>query len=543
MRSVPNGDTRAQVGIRRRVAAIATSPWALTALVALVAAVVLWLIVRPLAGAVNDTDAAASVLYFERIVHGQRLEAFVPTTPKPLLTVVYGIAWNITGDWRALTLLTIAVGAAAVGLAARLAARLGGVASAAIVVVGFLAWPDFGLEVARANSLVWGLALWLLAGVLMTAAKPRPWMAGIALMLAGLVRTETIWLLAAACVYVAWTAWRALRRGEFSRLRLSYPLLLGALAIPLACLHDLVLTGRPLYWLSVPGGYTALVYPGLQSLSVVESVRKELVYYEPAALLLVLAFAGLVWLTMSRWAAVALAFVSLTGGVLLTLVVLSWRGVFISIRYYEEANAPILLAAAIAGGVLIATILDRIPVRSATWPRWRVLATPAVAAALALGVVAADVPLGTVEPQTGSSREAYAALEAHIADVKAVVLATSGETLTVPGVGYPVADSEAGRMYVPRPLLPAISVQTGAPIVALGDSYLGFRGGSYALRPGQWVLHIAAADGSRGVYEPFEHSAPTTLLASDGRVVTVVPVVADPADGLWLDRIDAAPAA
>jgi hypothetical protein len=57
------------------------------------------------------------------------------------------------------------------------------------------------------------------------------------------------------------------------------------------------------------------------------------------------------------------------------------------------------------------------------------------------------------------------------------------------------------------------------------------------------VLHISAADGSGGFYSPFEHAGPTTLVAADGQLLSVVPVVADPQGGLWLDRIDRAPPA
>jgi hypothetical protein len=82
-------DRRRLVG---RVVALACKPWTLAGLVGLLAAAVLWLVVQPLAGVGNDADSATTVLYFDRLVHGQRLEAFLPTTPKPLLTVVYGLA-------------------------------------------------------------------------------------------------------------------------------------------------------------------------------------------------------------------------------------------------------------------------------------------------------------------------------------------------------------------------------------------------------------------------------------------------------------------
>ena len=167
------GEARAH-RIVQRAAGWIRGPAGLSALVAVIAAVVLWLVIQPLARATADTDAAASVMYFDRIVHGHRLEAFFPTTPKPLLTLVYGLAWSLTHDWHSLAVMTLMVGALGVGLAARLAARLGGIAAAAFVAVGLVAWPTFRLETADANSFVWGLALWLLAGVLITAERPRP---------------------------------------------------------------------------------------------------------------------------------------------------------------------------------------------------------------------------------------------------------------------------------------------------------------------------------------------------------------------------------
>ncbi len=543
MASARHLDGAVHPGAARRARVLARDPWVLAGLVGLLAAAVLWLIVQPLAGVTNDTDAATTVLYFNRIVSGHHLEALLPTTPKPLLTLIYGLAWTLTHDWRSLTVLTVVVGAAGVAMAARLAARLGGIGAAVIVTVGLLAWPDFGLEVAHANSFIWGLSLWLLAGVLVTADRPRPWLAGLALLLAGLARTETIWLLAAAAACVAWIGLRALRGGNRAGLRTALPLLIGGLALPLACLHDWLLTGRPLYWLGIPGAYTAIAYPDLQSISPLQAVRKELYYYEPAAALLVLALIGGAWLVLSRRRAMAFALASLAGGVLLTLVVLAWRAVYISVRYYEEADAAVLLAAAVGAAALISWVLRRPAVRRAEGDRWGLLAPGLVAGALVLGVVAVDVPTGTVGTQAEPSRRAYAALETRITYLSSILVGAEGTTVTLKGANYPVADASSCRVFVPRSLLSVISLETGAPVTALGDSFLAFRDGTYPLKPGQWVMHISAADGSGGSYAPFEDARPTILEAASGQRLDIVPVVVDPNDGLWLDRVEAAPAA
>ena len=245
---------------------------------------------------------------------------------------------------------------------------------------------------------------------------------------------------------------------------------------------------------------------------------------------------------LSRRRAVALALASLAGGVLLTLVVLGWRAVYISVRYYEEANAAILFAAAVGAAALIGWSLRRVPGLGAGGDRWRVFAPGLIAAALAIGAVTADVPLGTVDRQIAPSRQGYAALETVMPRLSSLLAGAEGRTITVQGANYPVADASSCRVFVPRPFLPVVSVETGVPVTALGDSYLGFRDGKYPLKPGQWVLHIAAADGSGGVYAPFEHALPTVLAAADGQSLSIVPVLADPAQGLWLDRVDAAPA-
>ena len=543
------GEARAR-RIVQRAAGWIRGPAGLSALVAVIAAVVLWLVIQPLARATADTDAAASVMYFDRIVHGHRLEAFFPTTPKPLLTLVYGLAWSLTHDWHSLAVMTLMVGALGVGLAARLAARLGGIAAAAFVAIGLVAWPTFRLETADANSFVWGLALWLLAGVLITAERPRPWLAGLALLLAGLARTETAWLVAAAACCAAVVVIRARRTGDRSQLRLILPLLIGVLAVPLACLHDLLLSGKPFYWLSVPGGYTALTYPNLASVSPLTVLHEQAVHYRPLLALMLVAAVGIAWLASTRWRPVSFALVAFTGGVLLTLVGLGWRGIYISERYYEESDAAILLAAAVGGGLLVRRVLDwtgnrmagrGAGARAGSRPWLRQAALGGVAALLALGVAWQVVPQAGVEALLARSAQADVALRAAEPQLAAIVAGADGATLTVSGVSYPVSDPRACRAFVPRSLLPRISVDTGAPTPVLGDSFLAFRDGDYSvLSPGQWVLHIAAGDGSGGVFAPFEHSVPTTLTVKTGVALTILPVFVDEQMGVWLLRVDAA---
>ena len=83
--------------------------------------VALGLLVRLPGPAILDPDEHASVLYFDRLVAGERLEEPLLSAPKPLLTVVHGLAWRAGHDWRLLEAITVAVFALAVVCLARAA--------------------------------------------------------------------------------------------------------------------------------------------------------------------------------------------------------------------------------------------------------------------------------------------------------------------------------------------------------------------------------------------------------------------------------------
>lgn len=110
-------------GPNPRAARVVWIPAGLSAMAALAAAA--WA-VRPIAAGPVGFDAAASVLYARQIAAGIHLEVPVATTPKPLLTLVDGLAYALTGDWRTISWLTIIVEALGAGLAAALAGRLAG---------------------------------------------------------------------------------------------------------------------------------------------------------------------------------------------------------------------------------------------------------------------------------------------------------------------------------------------------------------------------------------------------------------------------------
>ena len=97
------------------------------------------LLVRLPGPATLDPDEHAAVVYFDRLVAADRLEEPLLSSPKPLLTVVHGLAWRLGHDWRLLEALAVAAFALAVVCLARAAGRLGGLPAAAATILAVAA--------------------------------------------------------------------------------------------------------------------------------------------------------------------------------------------------------------------------------------------------------------------------------------------------------------------------------------------------------------------------------------------------------------------
>jgi hypothetical protein len=529
----------------------------------LLAIVLAAVVIRPLEAATIDPDAAASVLYFERLVGGTRLEAFVPTTPKPLLTVVYGLAWSALHDWRALVWATIVafgiavvlagwwiarVGRAAAGRSGPWAASAGSIVAASFVMTGLAVSPDLVLEVSRANSLVWALFGWLVAGLAMTGARRHPGLAGAALLVAGLARFETFAIVGAAgLALVAQAILARAGRGRPTAHR-DWLVLVGALALPIACVHDLLLTGDPLYWATVPARYTQLYVPGAEPVGPLEYARVLVSRYTPEWPLLALAGIGLATLVARRvWVGVV-GLAGLGGGVVVLLFLLAARGTYISARYDEPLDLALLGLAGIGLGALVATVVAAVVAKVAAgrtrssgrgrsagelrsageqpgWagevrsareqPGWAgVLLAAAGGASLAL---VAAWPPALLDARVGREldlvRTASANAGAYMSRLSE--LAAPSEPADVAGggsgsgprpAGAPLADPAGARVFVPSLLRPRIAVEAGAPLTALGDTYAAFVAPVpwTGLHAGQRIYHDRAADRPDALDEALE---------------------------------------
>ena len=154
--------------------------------------------VRPFQSGSVGPDAIAPVIEFERLTAGQALEGRLTQTSKPILDLVYGPLFSLFHDWRPIAWAAILAFALCVVLATVLAYRVAGLASATFAAAAFLLSPILLVDLSLAYAIVWMLLFLLVAGLAVTAERPRYGVAGIALMLAALARPEALAVMADA---------------------------------------------------------------------------------------------------------------------------------------------------------------------------------------------------------------------------------------------------------------------------------------------------------------------------------------------------------
>jgi hypothetical protein len=530
--------------------------------------------------AVLDPDEHAAALYFDRLAAGQRLEEPLLSAPKPLLTVVHGLAWTVGHDWRLLEALTVAAFALAVVCLARAAGRLAGWPAAAASAVAVASSGPLVLQAARGNSLVFALAGWSVALDALTRSPPGPvgvparpgasaggaptdpagarpgWgLAAAALALAALARVEGWLLLPLAAAYgvLAW------RRGERRAAVLLVPL-----AVPLLWLaHDWLLTGDPLYALGVPERYTDLVagrdvVPPASWLALVG--RR----YAAAPLLLALAAGGAVWLARRRawlWLA-GLGVASI--GVLTLLGFEAWRGTYVSWRYFDPADVAVRLSAAIAVARLATIAAARLAtatapsLATATAPRRRPAVARVTTAVAAVSGGRRRVPTGLHDPPAGAApghrRSGAAWAGATVGAALLVGVACwplapwdagvdstldrdtrlSANAATAVGVLRPVAEEPGTVVAVSGPQRVRVALELGLPLDRVRDLFLAARAAPLdrALAGSAAVFHDADGDRPPERFAPLSVTTPTTV-----GTVELEPLRIDPGRGLYVHRV------
>lgn len=488
-------------------------------LAALIALFVLALVVgldlaRPFRSASIAFDSQVAVLHFERIVSGHRIESFLSTTPKPLLTVIYGLLHTVTNDWRPIAWATILAFGLAVSGVGALVSRVAGPVAGAFSAVAVVAAPTLLFDVGFSLATPWALLGWVAAGLAVSADRPRYGLAGFALLLATLARIETLVVVGLALSIMALGAtarWPVPRRAWLVPL-----IALGA--PPLMCLHDWLLSGDPLFWTTVAVRYSQAT--DLAILSPREVVLFLAARYAAVGGLTILAAIGVARLIVCRRYALVIGLVGLGPGVAVFLVLLAVRGIFVSERYAAPIDIAVYASAGIGLGGLSIDWLERSSerLRHAPWMpggRQGLMVTAGVVAAIVLAW-----PHGTFD--TTLRTQVRRSLETAIdADRSVPILRANLPARS--GVAPPV-------VLVPVAVWPRMVVDLGLLLTDVGATdQLTIQPANGVPRAGQIIVHDRRAERRPAALAAFEIAAPTKLGG-----LTLDPLASDPARGLWI---------
>jgi hypothetical protein len=492
-------------------------------------AVSIWL-VRPLDGGSTQTDAAATVMFFDRIVAGRHLEAFVNSTPKPLLTLVNGGLHAITGDWRAAALLTTVVLASSIVMAAELAHRVAGREAAAFAAVGLVGSAALLIETSWAVGLPWAFALWLAAGLALMRAEPRYGLAGTFLLLAALARPETFLFLGLATLFLGWRLLRGPRPPRAAGL-----ILLGWLAVAVFGIHDYLLTGNPLWWTEVSSISAAAHNPAPVKTVAVLNARHLIAL----RWLVVLAVAGVVVLVRRRaW----LAFWGLAAMgpfVALFTLFLAFRHLAVLGHYLHPIDLAVILSAAIGTGAILAEIRRRASSAFSSIPG-RVWSGAAVGSAALLAVVVSVpfAPTSAAAHQSIGTQASFARrIDAVLPVLKDALRDVPAGDIAGPGP-YRTPDPAGIILFAPRYQVNRLAATLGLPVTRiwwLEPSHIDLAAGYPP------VGSIVYLDGSLNRGNVTEQTA---VLRPSGPAITggvrIVPIQVDVGQQLWIVRIESA---
>jgi hypothetical protein len=515
---------------------VAAAPWVA---LAVVASMIAMLCVHPLGAGQVGYDTVSSVLYFDRITAGRHLEAFVAATPKALLTLVDGSLFALTHDWRAISLLALAVFGVNVMLAALLASRVAGLIAAAFAAVAFIGSIALLDDASQAYAVGPAAMGWLIAGLAVTSRRPRYTIAGVALLLAGLARFETLLLSGLIFVVLAAAEVRARRRPGSWSPGGAWWLALGLAALPLQMLHDFLLTGDPLWATEVPGIVSASS-PVASPAAVVQMLAINLAGLGLPLLLAV--FGTVVLIRRRRWD-LLVGVAALGPGILAFILFLSLRGTYISGRYVYPPELVVTFLAAIGVSELrvpawrrgLGDAIRRLPPGS----RRRALA-PDVVALLAGGLFALAVIPGWA-PLNAPLQQRFRAQSMLFENERAALPALARATSTIDGIRAIPANTGPRRQVTSSPvvasglIVPRLAVDLNLPLTSFHGLPAQVDAGSPELVAGRIIYRDAVLDPANADLSALEATQPTTV--GD---VRLTPVYVNAPRHIWVTRAESA---
>jgi hypothetical protein len=439
--------------------------------VGLVAAAIVY---KPLGTPAIGYDSAASVLYFDRIAAHQPLEGWVASTSKPLCTLIDGLAFNLTRDWRSLAVIATAEYAVMLAVVAALAWRISGPVAAGLAAAGLLGSSLLFNDGSLTYATPWAILFWALAGLALTGRSPRYGLAGVALFLGALMRFETLFIVGLAMVALgAWRLAPAEWLGDIPRPpRRAALLLVGLAALPVMLLHDWLLTGNAFFWLDVSAIVSKAVPAAVESPArLAQTLGNHFAGNWARLLMLGLAAVGAFDLFRRRQMVILVGLAACGPGVVAFLEFLAFRNTYVSGRYTIPADAALVFAAAVGAQALAAIAIAA--ARGAAGTRSR-FGLAAVVGWVLVGVTIAVVivrPYGPIAQHTRATVNESIALQVDAA----LALPTIRTEIAGDRPAWVLTDVERPnqgpppRIWVPSLLVPRSAVDLSLPVWSVGS--------------------------------------------------------------------------
>jgi hypothetical protein len=302
--------------------------------------------------------------------------------------------------------------------------------------------------------------------------------------------------------------------------RSAWLLALGFLALPVQWAHDWLLTGDPLYSLSVPVRGTPigeLLGPVGRAIWIVER------YLDSGGLLFLGLLGAIALILGRRWG--LLAGIAVLGpGIAAFLVFLEVRHIYVSSRYAGPIDLAVLFCAGIGFALVVApgvrALLHGIP-----RPRW----APSEHGGLVItGLVAGALfasPFAPLSNEVVGIARSNLTLHAN-AIAAETVIASADSFASGPG---PV-------LLVPALLRPQMAVDLHLPVSAVaGLSAAALNPSGAGIRAGQILYHDRRGDPVDPAFAVLESNAPTTVGG-----LRIVPIASDSRLGWWVVRVESA---
>jgi hypothetical protein len=484
--------------------------------------------IRPFQSGSVGPDSAAPVIEFERLTAGQALEGHLTQTSKPVLDLVYGPLFDLFHDWRPIAWAAILAFALCVLLATLLAYRVGGLSSAAFAAAAFLLSPILLVDIALAYAIVWMLLFLLIAGLAVTAERPRYGVAGLALMLAALARPEALAVVGVAAVALIGAEIWAIRGDRPRPPRAAYLVLLGLLAVPVFLAHDSFLFGDPLFWAKT----AQINSEGRKVRGLVAMIGWMWHHFlDQAALLPLAAIAGWVTVAGRQWTLV-IGLAGVIFGIAGVFVISGARGTFVTARYLVPIDLGLLFAAAVGVSALDIPALRRWAGRRLR-PTLRRSLLPLVGG---LAVALAIAPMWPLDPSARAYVDKQVQLHANARRAFDAIRLELRDRPSWRGLPASKAISAHPLVIVPPTLRAQAVADLDLPLTEVAYSY------SRSLNPalglptaGTIIYHDRLDDApvSAPRYKLLEIDEPTIIGA-----YRYVPILVDAAAGFWVLRVE-----